>query len=107
MITVDLGTWKDETDYTLDELATAFGVSRARVVRIINGEYMPRDELLDRIERVTEGRVDRFALHQRHVDWLRDQGKGRPDLVTEVSISEAKRFLQGRRAARLSKAPAA
>jgi transcriptional regulator with XRE-family HTH domain len=75
-IGVDLETWRTDEGLTYAQLAERLGISTSQAHRWCLGKDMPEDLDLVRVFEVTRHEVGAYALHQRRLRWLRENGRG-------------------------------
>jgi hypothetical protein len=73
---IDLETFRQEQGLSYQGLADLIGIKQNRQAQAYAvGEVWPGTEMLEQIRLSTRDEVDIFAMHQRRLRWLRDNGK--------------------------------
>jgi len=73
---IDLEEFRRRRKLSYQRLGDLLGVKQNRqVMAYALGETWPGTEMLEQIIQRTDGAVDIFAMHQRRLRWLRDNGR--------------------------------
>lgn len=70
--------------FTLGEAASLLGVHKTTVLRIETGELQPDADMIERIEKLSEGAVTAADMHATRLAWLK---ANRPDKFQTVSAA--------------------
>ncbi len=93
---IDLEQFRRERGLTYQQLADLLGIKQNRqAIAYARGETWPGTEMLEQIREKTGGAVDIFAMHQRRLRWLHENGRMKKGPVP-VSSATAKASLQTR-----------
>lgn len=87
---MNLKEWRQEQSISMSEAARLLDVGfAASYNRYETGENRPDAPMVERILRVTEGKVGLTDLHRQRLDWLREN---RPQkLAPQIELQEAAR----------------
>jgi hypothetical protein len=82
---IDLEQFRRERRLSYQGLADLIGIKQNRqAIAYAVGEIWPGTEMLQQILDATGGAVDIFAMHQRRLQWLRQNGKLRRGPIPEA-----------------------